>query len=404
MTSISYGNFFKVELLHKYFANNISNDFVVTPSVLTQSLLNGNKMLAKQYGNTLYSALQVDDLGKAFLTPSNNLQLTFFLYLNNAAFFNYTNLPSVYQPGKLYYFTNRNNNVSNGKNFISQSIVFGNTTTYHPGDLAPDANGVMFECVSSCTGIVPSNANSTNWMPIDKNRYTSESDALQWMPSVSTFTFSTAQASAAIQVFAFNTANGTFTTSILSKTITFGQSTKSFTLDLSVLRPGKYRLVINNASQFIYINDELGAKPAFAVIEIFNDSTLPVVYKLLTGTTLNSPLYSINFLNRATIWKYMLNSGSKGNITVNPPDNPPNSPPDTQPVFNFPGPSANVIVSGSPIPLSETALNISLALTTVNNKPVNVNINDIACASPQMLTSFSKGPDNYACSEIHLNY
>jgi hypothetical protein len=74
---------------------------------------------------------------------------------------------------------------------------------------------------------------------------------------------------------------------------------------------------VNGASKFIYINDELGANPAFAEIEIFNDSTLPAAYELLTGTTLNSPLYSINFLNRATIWQYVLNSGSKGNITVN---------------------------------------------------------------------------------------
>ena len=403
MTSIAYGYFFRVELLHKFFANNICNDFVITPSVVTQAALRGNKMLVKQYGSIFYAALQVDDADRAFMTPSSNLQLTFFLRLTNPAFFNYTNLSSVYQSGKLYYFTNRNNNVSNSKNFLSQAIVFSNTTTYHPGDLAPGVNGVMFECIATCTGIVPSNANSTNWMPIDKNRYTSESDALQWMPSLSTFTFSSAQTSAAIQVFAFNTTNGTFTTSVLSKTIQFGQSTKSFKLDLSALSPGKYRLVINNVAQFIYINDELGVNPAFAVIEIFNDSNLPAAYKLLTGTTLNSPLYSINFLNRATIWKYILNNGSKGSITVNPPDNPPNSPPD-QPDFDFPGPAANVIVSGTPIPLSEAALNISLALTTVNNKPVNVNINDIACPSPQMLTSVTKGADNYACSEIFLNY
>ena len=228
-------------------------------------------------------------------------------------------------------------------------------------------------------------------MPIDKNRYISESDALQWMPSVSTYTFSSAQTSAVIQVLAFNTTNRTFTTNVLSKTIPFAQSTKSFKLDLSVLSPGKYKLTVNGASQFIYINDELGANPAFAVIEIFNDSTLPAAYQLLNGTTLNSPLYSINFLNRATIWKYVLNSGSKGNITVNPPDNPPNSPPDDQPDFNFPGPSANVIVSGSPIPLSEAALNISLALTTVNNKPVNVNINDVACRIPPYANHFFKG-------------
>jgi hypothetical protein len=64
MTSISYSYFFRVELLHKYFANNICNDFIITPSVLTQAALNGNKMLARQYGNTLYGALQVDDLAK----------------------------------------------------------------------------------------------------------------------------------------------------------------------------------------------------------------------------------------------------------------------------------------------------------------------------------------------------
>jgi hypothetical protein len=150
---------------------------------------------------------------------------------------------------------------------------------------------------------------------------------------------------------------------------------------------------VNGTEQWIYINDELGAKPVFAVIDIFNDSNLDTAYALLNGSALKSPLYSIHFLNRATIWKYVLNSTSKGQITLTPSD------------FSFPTTDASVIVSESPIPLSEKPLDISLKLSTVNNVSITpLTINDVACASPQKLTSFVSGTDKYACSEIFLNY
>src|SRR5215469_18355649 len=119
---INYSYFFTVELLHKYFADGTCGDFTVTPSILTQAVLNGNKMLAKQYGSKLFVAIQTDSTGRAFITPSSDLQLTFFLQLNNPLFFNYTNLPFTYTPGKVYYFTNRNNNPGSNKNFMSQFV------------------------------------------------------------------------------------------------------------------------------------------------------------------------------------------------------------------------------------------------------------------------------------------
>src|SRR6478736_7743256 len=119
MTSINYSYFFRVELLHKYFAKGVFNDFTITPSRQTQAALRGNKMITKQYGNRLYAGMEVDDAGKAIMVPSNNLQLTFFLTLNNPLFFNYTNLPFTVQSGKVYYFTNRNDNINNSKNFLS---------------------------------------------------------------------------------------------------------------------------------------------------------------------------------------------------------------------------------------------------------------------------------------------
>ncbi len=392
MTNINYDYFFQLEVLHNYFADTICDDFIITPSAQTQSLLQGNKMLVKQYGNKLYVGLQVDDFGNAFMVPSSDLQLVFFLRLNNPLFFNYTNLPFSYPAGKVYYFSNRNNNVANGKSFISQPASYINTLNYYPGDIAADNNGTVYECIKSCKGVVPSTANNANWMAIDKNQYVSEADALQWMPSVSTFTFTSPQNSAVINVNGYDITAEKFTKNVLSKTIPFVQSTASFTLDLSSLQIGKYQLTVNGVSQLIYINDELTLQPAFAIVEIYNDSNLATAYKLLNGTTLISPVYTIEFLNRATIWKYILNSTSKGTIT-------------TTSGFGFPTTDASTIVSQSPIPLSEAPLDVSLKVSVVDNNSVTpFTVSDIACPSPQRLTNFINGSDKYACSEIFLNY
>ncbi len=394
MSNINYNYFFQIELLHKYFANGICNDFSFIPSAQTQTQLSGSRIILKQYNNKLYAGIQVDDAGNAFILPPVNLQLTFFLQLNNPLFFNYTNLPSVYPSGKIYYFTNRNNNINNGKNFLSQFDSYNNATAYNVGDIAADGNGTVFQCISSCVNVAPSTANSANWMVIDKNQYVSEADALQWMPSVSTYTLATPQTNATIDVWGFDIINKNFSAHLISKIISFTQSTKNFKLDLSALTPGKYRLVINGTSQWIYINDELITNRAFAVIDIFNDSSVPAGNTLLNGTALQSPLYSINFLNRATIWKYVLKNDSKGNITVNPS------------TYNFSATAASTIFSLTPIPLSETPLDVSLKLSTVNNAPADpvIRVASVACASPQMLTSFTSGTNNYACSEIFLNH
>jgi hypothetical protein len=394
MSNINYSYLFQIELLHKYFASGMCNDFFIIPSAQTVKFLNGGKMIAKQYGNKLFTGIQVDDTNKPFILPALDFQLTFFLQLNNPLFFNYSNLPSSFPQGKMYYFTNRNNNVSNTKNFLSKTIAYNSAITYHPGDIVTDAGGIVFECIATCKNVTPSGANNNNWMQIDNNRYVSEADAVQWLPSISTGTFTTEQTNVAITVEAYNIAAKNFSTQVLSKAISFAQPTKNFKIDLSKLSPGKYKLTVTGVSQFIYINDELSAKPVFAVIEIFNDASIASAYKLLNGTTLRSPLYTIDFLNRATIWKYVLIPTSKGKITVAPA------------TFGFPTTADSTIVSLKPIPLSETPLKINLALSTINNVPVNpvVNVADVACASPQMLTYQTSGPDKYACSEIFLNH
>ena len=120
------------------------------------------------------------------------------------------------------------------------------------------------------------------------------------------------------------------------------------------------------------------------MIDIFNEASLPTAYRLLSGVNLLSPQFSIYFLNRLTIWKYVLASGASGSIT------------DNASVFQFLNP-ASTIFSALPIPLNEKALNLELSIGTQNYSP-------IACASPERLVNHVQGGDTYYCSEIFLNY
>jgi len=386
MTDTKYGILFTVELLHKYFVDTNCDDFSITPSQRTQSFMSGNKILAKQYDNKLYTGLTSDAADKPVDTLPANMQLTFFLQLNNPLFFNYTNLPFTWPSGKIYYFTNRNNNTAGTKNYLSQFLVYDNAKTYSPGDVVTDGAGAVFQSIKSGHGIDPSLANSDNWTMVDNNQYASEADALQWLPSVSTYNFSAQQIVASVDVYGYNIAAKDYTNNILSKKQGFLKPMLAFTLDLSMLQPGKYRLVVNGVEQWVYINDELTGRQVLAVVDIFNDSSIAAAYQFLKGTgEFASPEYSIYFLNRYTIWKYVLASGTAGTVT------------DPLGKYGFAPPSGGVVYSLKPIPLSEQALKFSLLVNSVPYAPIE-------CASPQRLVKYKPAADTYSCSEIFINY
>ncbi|MGZ3751833.1 MAG: hypothetical protein ACXVB0_08955 [Mucilaginibacter sp.] len=391
MISINFGSLFTVELLHQFYTNKLCPDFNIVTSAWTQKVLDGHKALAKPYGNQLYTGIKTTGDGiavpfKPFVTVEKGMQMTFFLKLNNPLFVNYTNLPFVANAGKIYYFTNRNNNISNGKNFLSTKILpYKNTTTYAPGDLAVNGSGVVFTAMRSNNSTHQFDTTHTDyWMQVDNNQYPSINDTLPVLPSVSTYKFTSPQSSAVIAVLGYDTAALTYTKTVLSKTIPFAGPISSFTLDLSALDPGKYKLSVNGLQQWVYINDEITDSSTFAVIDIFNDVT-PVSCRLVNPSqVLQSPKYSIFFLNRATIWKYVLPVGHSGAIS------------DGTNKYHFTGP-ANTVTSTTPIPLSDVALNLTLTLNSNHYTP-------IACADPQRLTNIAQAGDNYSCSEIFLNY
>ncbi|MGN8069872.1 hypothetical protein [Mucilaginibacter sp. 22184] len=390
MIDINFGSLFTVELLHSYYKDQLCPDFNILPSNQTVKTLGGHQIIARQYSNQLITGVNCNgkiNPPKPFTAIETGAQFTFFMQLNNPLFFNYTNLSSA-TPGKIYYFTNRNNNVSNGKTFLSSKIaVYNAANTYAPGDLVSNGTGITYRAIgSSKPGNTFNLTNANHWMVVDKNQYLTEADALKWMPSISAYQFASPQASVNISVLGYDNIATTYTQSVFSKTIAFANPASSFPLDLSFLQSGKYSLTVNGIQQWIYINDELSDSKTFAVIDIFNDAS-PVSCNLIdgSGALINpAPHYSIYFLNRATIWKYILASKQSGNIN------------DTANLYHFANP-ASVITSLTPIPLSNKALNLKLTLNNHDYSP-------IACADPQRLVTITKGTDTYPCSEIFLNF
>jgi hypothetical protein len=390
MTSITYRFLFTVELLHKFSASQACADFTIIPSAQTASVLKGHKMIVKQYDNKLFAGVQVDESGKTFILFEEGMRLTFLLQLNNPLFFNYTNLPFSNPSGKVYYFTNRNNNISNGKKFLSANVLpYDGSRTYSIGDIAINNTGTFFQAIRSSSAATPFDLSDTShWVQIDNNRYMTETDSLQWLPQVSTYSFDTPQSAVTIMVLGYNTAANDYTILVLSKTINFTKPASSFELDLSSLPAGKYVLNINGAVQNIYLNDELNRTKVFAIIDISNEATLATGYQLLdNNSNLFSPDFSIYFLNRSTIWKYILASSPNGDIA------------DNAGIYQFTisSPVSNTIFSTTPIPLNEKALDFTLTIGSQDFTP-------IACATPQRLTHQTIENEVYYCSEIFLNY
>jgi hypothetical protein len=415
MIDIQYGKLFTLEILHRWFNSRLCNDFSIVPSQATIPVLNGYRIVTKQYANDLYAGIQLGSPAMTgsppgphpFIPPAADMQLTFFGQLRNNLFFNYTNLPSKYPPGKIYYFTNRNNNTASSKipsdktavnrNFLSCLLAYDNTATYSPGSLVTAGDGTVFLNISTSTGVAP--AAGAHWMAVDTTdhgQYVSEADALTWLPSLSTWSFPAPQSSVVITVHGYNAATSDYTGLILSTTVSLPSPLPFFTLDLTSLPAGKYHLSIKGNAQptaddlWIYINDELKSTNTFCVIDLFNDDGIPNAYQLLdVSGSLLSPLYSIYFPNRYSIWKYVLASGANGVIT------------DKNGVFGFPSSAASTIFSLSPIPLSEAPQNFSLTIGAAS--PVT----HLSCPSPERLVTYQPNPpagDIYACSEIYLNH
>ena len=113
MIDVNFKLLFTLQILHKYYlTDQVCNDFSITSATATNTVASGHRLVVRQYNNQLYVGTQFvntqpppppnQDLP---LVPiEQGLQMTFYMWLNNPLFFNYTNLPSSYDTSKIYYF------------------------------------------------------------------------------------------------------------------------------------------------------------------------------------------------------------------------------------------------------------------------------------------------------------
>ncbi len=397
MIDIKYNFLFSVELLHQYFRNQSCADFTMIPSDMTRRTLAGHKMIAKQFGNRLCTGVELDKSGNLPVVPEEGLNFTFFLELNNPLFLNYTNLPVNRTNGMLYYYSNRNNNTFGGRDLTENLNSYNSAFTYKPGSIAVAPSGDVYQAWRTCKAVDPlADSSSDYWIKVGNSPYVSENDAVRWLPSIFQYTFSSPQSSVTILVKGYKSGTRKFTEIVLSKTIIFPSPANSFNLDFTALSPGKYILKIGDGNEVpFYLNDELYGKNVFGVVDLYCESSLPTEYKMLNlSNHLLSPVYRIRFLNRALLWKYILQYNSGGTLE------------DTDKVYEYvtdPFETPTTLVSKIPIPLSE------VPIKTLTLKIDGNDYKAIPNASPDHLSIYKfhpKQPDeeSLTCFEINLNY
>lgn len=344
MININFIRLFTVEILNKYYSDQVCDDFVITSSARTASVMHGYNLVSKQYGNRLYAGIPADaTTGVPAFLPDEGTQLVFFLRCNNPLFFNFTNSPVGGLNGNLLYFTNNNDNPPvNGKLVLTAPVpAYSGATAYNIGDLVL-SGGTVYEAVQNNTGVALTD--TANWLAVDTDSYVSAADV------------------------------------------------KHIHKD-----PAQQAADPNDLVHFLPDADYselLNATDICAVLNIVNDSTLANGYNLLTGGKVTLPpaqkLFTIYFLNRATKWKYIMLPASTGVIKQTAP---------TTGTLAFPGgPAANQVTSAYPLRFNDmqpAANAYTFQLTTASGQTVT----PLPLASPDIIKK-----DTSLYAEIYLNY
>lgn len=343
--------------------NSLKNQFAVkrlfniTPAEDTVKSLAGQRMLFKSTAEGFLVGVEVIDTGSANFQPlvplANDLRLRFAITLNDKNFCNYTSLPT--RSGGLYHFSNRSGNAASG-NFLSRPVPdYDSEKAYEAGELYlhPSAPGEgVFRAIRD-TGPAASPV-AADWERIPPDTYdpsityttgaivlsddriyralvdgpgTDLTDNTDWqllsnlprqhvtgedfLPlhsgqlKVDVGTAGIARASAA--VYPLGESEAVWQRQFIAE----NGNLNELVLPLQHLRPGAYHLEIADSLQTVlsdlnydfYFDGKALSQNWFAVIEIGAGSGSSAL--LDSNGNVTNPGYTLNFLNRATRWRYI---------------------------------------------------------------------------------------------------
>ncbi|MCW3084470.1 MAG: hypothetical protein JWP12_1836 [Bacteroidetes bacterium] len=262
MAGIAYNKLFSTQIVHDFYADNLSKrDLAVVPTTSTNLAMKNNNMLFRNDASGFRVLYKADSAGAAFVNFSN-VRLVFAVQLLNLTqFLNFTNLGDGvlnYTAGKILYFTNRG------------SVTTSNLTYSLLDFLRPATFTYQFPQTTGTVGYIK----ITNDANVDVTPVTPDPNTI--LPDASNRFF--------------------------------------YPVDLSKLPKGLYKFetgtdLASSVTKTVYIDNELASQGVFGIVDILAVNALAVNYPV-------DRMYTMKFIRRATQWKYILLLKSPG---VTPP-------------------------------------------------------------------------------------
>ena len=391
--NLRYKILFSVEIRHDYYTDNRSNDFEISPSAETASVLRGQGMLFKMAGNKLIVLIRVDESDKPLNDFSKSGKLTFFMKLTNPHFNNFTNLDYHPSEPQKYYFSNANQSKVGSDLYLNSKIpVYNNTNDYPIGALASNVSDTVFEAIKpGSSASKHALTNKDYWMNRGKIQYVNSNDLVEVTPFV--YLFNTiSNTNFTVNIYGLNHTTGAYDMQVTDTVnLSFSSSQTSVPVRMEKLPKGYYRIEVNGESRYVYTDSDAVYNNIFGIIEIFNFLPASNAFALFNASgTAKASLFTIRFPNRALIWKYVARSNDV--VAVKDSRPPPHK-------LSFIPLAGNEFVSAKPVPVSQKPLKtLSLESTALGN------ISAIANPGTDRLGTIEIDGDAYYSAEVHLNY
>ena len=281
-----------VELQHEYYTRKKFADFSLQPSPATATLMRQYGLLHKQIDNQLYLLVQTEQM-RPKRSLDKPLCWSFYVYLKDSYFTNFTNIRLDSFRQRIYHFSNLHANVQGNDAYLTRPIAtYDPKTSYHLGDWVQTKDGKYWESIAPDTQGKNPTDNSEYWQACTTNvPCATFLDRISLCGTHELFN----QAQAAPAVWGLSANSDTYDqTRNATQLHEQGALCRLSTAD-------------KQPDTWAYVDDLAWKQSPFAVIDIHHHPSLPAHNALVDDSgQLRSPRYTIRFASRSTLWRYLL--------------------------------------------------------------------------------------------------
>jgi len=376
---LQFQSLFTIQLLHDYYSKHAGRcvDFEMVPAEDCSRLMKNMRILHKDFGSRFFTVVEATKLVNENPPPvfnlfpfsdfDNGIVFRYYLLLKNLYFSNFTAISLQMSERKRFYFSNLSKNKTGDVLSLSNNIsVFSTTKIYAPGELVKGPDNNFYEAVRTSDGTAASKdlANTKYWLQAPLARpYVNINDQVTLIGENLNYKLETPATHIISKIFALTKTNENLPYDSLIETVeqVFTQNQQTVTIDFSRIKPGRYKLIVNNEQeQWVYVDPAALRQNVFGVIEVHHLDKLPADFQLLENNHLKvpEPVFTIQFKNRSIFWKYI---SLNGDISLA------DSSPSPQ---NFLPASGAIVTSEKPIAVSEKPITTLTASKTGTDKQI----------------------------------